>query len=127
MRFEKTVMTDTGKNELTIDNIVKYMDEVDLSHKDILLAQIYHETGNLDKITYKNNLFGFKAKNYLTFETWQDCIDYMKKWQDKHWGKYNINGDKDYYSFLVHKKYAEDKNYILRLKKIVKQYEYVRK
>jgi flagellum-specific peptidoglycan hydrolase FlgJ len=109
-------------NELTIENIVKYMKELEIKHIDILLAQIHLETGNLKKIKHENNLFGFRINNYLTFETWQDCIFYMKVWQDKHWGNYTNKGGKDYYNFLRQKKYATDIDYIAKLKKITKLY-----
>ena len=125
MRFVKNEYIIEENKELTIDNIVDYMKEVGLVHKDILLSQIHQETGNLKHIKYENNLFGFRSEKYLTFSTWEDCIDYMKVWQDKHWTKYSDNGGKDYYAFLIKKKYAEDAEYTNKLKRIVKLYKYV--
>ena len=131
MRFDtdKTTVIITEENkELTIENIVKYMNEIELDHKDILLAQIHLETGNLKYIKHENNLFGFRAKSYLTFDTWEDCIDMMKEWQNKHWVVYKEkHQSNDYYKFLLHKRYAEDVDYIKKLKQISKIYNYVRK
>lgn len=127
MRFVKSVYVIEENKELTVENIVDYMREIGLVHKDILLSQIHQETGNLKHIKYENNLFGFRTDKYLTFDTWEDCIDYMKIWQDKHWTKYNKNGENDYYAFLINKKYAEDQEYTIRLKKIAKKYKYVEK
>jgi len=115
------------KKELTMDNIVEYMKEIELAHVEILLAQIHLETGNLKNIKHENNLFGFRFNKYLTFESWEECIDYMKTWQDKHWVNYTNKGGKDYYRFLLQKKFAEDANYIAKLKKITKLYNNVGK
>ena len=108
-------------DSLTMANIVQYMEEVELDQIPILLAQIHHETGNLSKV-YNNNLFGFRSDKYIKFATWKDCVDYMKIWQDKYWLRYNSTGTRDYYAFLLYKKYAEDIDYIVRIKKLTKLY-----
>jgi hypothetical protein len=59
------------------------------------------------------NIFGFRVKSgYLNFDHWTGCVDYYKTWQDK----YYKGGD--YYEFLRDIGYAEDTNYINKLKSL---------
>ena len=85
------------------------MNKIGIKYPEILLNQIRLETGNLTKI-YGNNLFGFKSEEYLSYDTWVDCIKYAKVWQDK---KYKGG---NYYAFLVRINYAQDSLYIQKLK-----------
>lgn len=96
--------------DLTYDNILSQMAENGLKHPDILMRQIKLETGNLKRIK-GNNLFGFRKDDYLSFDTWIDCIKYAKVWQDKRYKGGN------YYAFLVKINYAEDPLYIEKLKR----------
>lgn len=97
------------EEELTINNVRKELIIQGLQHVDILLAQVRLETGNL-KYVRGNNLFGFTSNKYMSFNSWKDCIQYKKKWQDR---KYRGG---DYYKFLDSIGYAEDVNYIKNLK-----------
>lgn len=97
---------------LTYDNILSEMNKIGLKHPDILLKQIKIETGNLKKIK-GNNLFGFRKNNYISYDTWTDCIKYAKVWQDKRY-----KGG-DYYTFLENINYAEDPLYNDKVKKVL--------
>jgi len=95
---------------LTIENIKKELKKLQIKHSDIVLKQIKLETGNL-KYVENNNLFGFRGNNgYLEFNTWQESIEYKKRWQDK---KYHGG---NYYDFLIKVGYASDSTYIKKLK-----------
>jgi hypothetical protein len=48
----------------------------------------------------------------MVFRSWQHCIDYYKKWQER---KY-LNMNEDYYDFLIRIKYAKSDQYIKTLK-----------
>jgi hypothetical protein len=96
--------------ELNYENILNEMTKIGLKYPNILLNQIRLETGNLTKI-YGNNLFGFTSDEYLSYDTWLDCIKYAKMWQDK---KYKGG---NYYTFLVKINYAEDPLYIQKLQR----------
>ena len=64
----------------------------------------------------KNNLFGLRSPtdgSYYDFDTWEESV---KAYRDYVQYKYR-NGD--YYTFLNHIGYAEDKTYTLKLRKIV--------
>jgi len=95
------------------------LQEMKISHPEIVLAQSKLETGYYTSQLTRthNNIFGFRTKNgYLQFDHWKECIQYYKKWQSKRY-----KGSGDYYKFLQEIGYAEDTNYIHKLKKIVNE------
>jgi hypothetical protein len=96
--------------ELNYENLLSVMIFHQLKFPEIILRQIRLETGNL-KIIRNNNLLCFKKKRYMKFDTWQDCIKYLKVWQLR-----NYKGG-DYYRFLHKIRYAKDKNYVNKLKR----------
>jgi len=106
---------DRQKDTLLLDSIYNLICEKKILHPEIVIRQVINETGWLTSpfLMTKNNLFGFKNRKYLSFKSWQESVDYYKKWQDK----YYKNTDEDYYKFLVRIKYAT-KNYPIHLKKI---------
>ncbi len=98
----------------TVEHVKTYIDKTDLKHKDIVLRQAVLETGWL-KCTNcsmdRNNLFGwYYKKKYLSFDTWQESVDYYCRWQKRHY-----KGG-DYYKFLKDRGYATDPRYITKLK-----------
>lgn len=99
---------------LTLENVIAVIKQHDIKHPEIVLRQVQWETGHLKskRATIDNNLFGFKAKEYKTFETWEESVEYYKKWQDK---KYKGG---NYYNFLERVGYAKDAYYIQNLKSI---------
>lgn len=90
-------------------NIEIHLKAAEIQHINIVLNQIRLETGNL-KFVKNNNLFGFRTDEYLKFGHWTEAIKYKKNWQDKYYKKGN------YYTFLKNLPYAEDSNYIIKLK-----------
>jgi len=96
------------KNEV-YDCIVYY----EIQHPDIVYAQYALESGwgKSYAARHRNNLFGFiNGQKY--FDSWEECIEFYKKWQDKHY-----KGG-DYYQFLKDAKYASSPTYTTSLKKI---------
>jgi len=112
--------TDEAKNKkaLTIKNIYDEMVRIGVKFPEIVLAQVRFETGHLKKVSH-NNLLGFRSTgDYYKYESWEDCIAYLKGWQDRHY-----KGG-SYYKFITKRKYAEDMpNYIIQVKKILKHEE----
>jgi hypothetical protein len=105
-----------GKKEtLLLDSIFNFICEQKILHPEIVIKQVIIETGWLTSpyLMSKNNLFGFRKKKYLSFYSWQESVEYYKKWQDK----YYKNTDEDYFKFLIRIKYATN-NYPEHLKKI---------
>ncbi len=96
------------KNEIKMNNI---------KFPEIVYAQARLETGNFTSNYFKkrNNLFGFRnRKGYMFFKSWKDCVKFYADWQNKYYG------GGDYYDFLILINYAEDKNYINKLKLCIK-------
>lgn len=83
---------------------------------DIVTAQSVLETGHYRCANCsmdKNNIFGFFYRgSYLKYDHWTDSIAYYKRWQDKYYS------EGDYYAFLTRIGYAQDQNYITKLKSI---------
>lgn len=107
----------TFARELTIENVESEIVRRDIKHGDIVLRQAILETGWFKSYnaTVRNNLFGFwnsRRKQYFVFEKWEDSVAYYKRWQEK-----NYKGG-DYYKFLDRIGYAEDPDYIWKLKNI---------
>lgn len=98
---------------LTKENLYKQLLIENILFPEIVFCQAILETGHLKSINYKNNLFGFRTKaGYLTFDSWEESVKKMKRWQNTHYKKGN------YYVFLRKIGYAESKIYELTLKKI---------
>ena len=105
---------DTVKiNTFSENNLTKLLDSLNIKHSNIVLAQAKLETGNFKSYLFKksNNLFGFRNFNgYKSYKSWIHSVYAYKEWQDK---KYKGG---DYYKFLIYIRYAEDSNYIYKLK-----------
>lgn len=79
-------------------DIYCYMVKIGVKHPEVVLKQAIYESGHFRSHIYqtKNNLFGFRNKRYITYDTWQSCVDYYKVWQNKHY----TNDSLDYYRFI---------------------------
>ncbi len=98
----------------------------DVKNADIVLAISVLETGwfeckncSLDN----NNYFGFMTrKGYLKFNSMEESVKYMKRWQDKYyqpWLRKHPTGS--FYDFLKHIGYAGNMDhYIAYLKRLQK-------
>ena len=86
-------------------------------HPEIVLAQAKLETANYKSKLCKshNNLFGLKKGNsYRKYSNYQECVqDYKRLISSR------LKTNENYYKFLLRIKYAEDEQYIQKLKKIV--------
>ena len=104
--------------ELNRENILKIMEYYGLSNTDIVMAQARLETGNFTSRICKeyNNLFGLydcSENDYYKFTSWKECILFYKiKIQSRYKGG-------DYMKFLEDISYAEDKEYVDKLKLII--------
>lgn len=113
---------------LTSNNPEEYLIEAlnyyNVQHPEIVYAQAILETGHFKSNVCKkyNNLFGLydsKNKRYYKFDHWSDSIiGYLNYIQ------YKYTPPQDYYDFLEEIGYAEDPEYVNKLKRIVKQYSY---
>jgi len=88
-----------------------------IPHPEIVLAQAKLETANYKSKLCKNhnNLFGLKKGNsYRKYSNYIECVrDYKKLISSR------LEENENYYKFLLRIKYAEDRQYIQKLKKTV--------
>ncbi len=109
---------DISKNETTFvlnkDNLLVLLKDKGIKYPEIVLNQSLLETGHFTSPVCldKCNLFGFRDGKYLEFESYEKCVEYYKRWQDR---KYKGG---DYYNFLKKLPYAEDSLYICKLKRM---------
>ena len=105
--------------DLTVENLIAAMEHYGLHHQSVVLAQALLETGYFTSSVCrnKNNLFGLTRRDgqYYEFATWQESV---KGYRDMI--QYRYKGG-DYYEFLRRVPYAEDPNYIYKVKRIESQ------
>jgi hypothetical protein len=92
---------------LLMDSVLNYICLSKIVHKDIVMKQVIWETGWLkgEFLMSRNNLFGFRHKEYLRFSNWKESVDYYEKWQ----AKYYTNPEENYYDFLVRIRYSNSR------------------
>ena len=106
------------------EGLMEALEYYEVKHPQIVYAQAILETGHFksDLCLNGNNLFGLynsKKHRYYTFDHWKDCvIAYKEMVQYKYKGD-NDKPPNDYYKFLSDIGYAEDAQYIQKLKDIV--------
>lgn len=106
-------------DDLTIDNLVTAMRDYGVHNKRVVLAQAILETGSFTSRVCNelNNLFGLRRPSdgrYYAFKHWRESVKAYRDYvQYKH-----KDSREDYYDFLQRIGYAEDKNYIYKVKKI---------
>lgn len=105
------------------DGLKEALEYYEIKHPHIVYSQAVLETGNFTSnlCLKNNNLFGLydsTNKRYYSYKHWWESIEAYKKLIQR---KYN--NSKYYYMFLKDIKYAEDKDYIDKLKKIAEELE----
>lgn len=105
------------------EGLMKALEYYEIKHPHIVYAQAVLETGNFTSnlCLKNNNLFGLydsKNKKYYSYNYWWESIEAYKKLIQR---KYN--NSKYYYMFLKDIKYAGDKDYINKVKKIAEELE----
>lgn len=105
------------------EGLMKALEYYEIKHPHIVYAQAVLETGNFTSnlCLKNNNLFGLydsKNKKYYSYNYWWESIEAYKKLIQR---KYN--NSKYYYMFLEDIKYARDKDYINKVKKIAEELE----
>ena len=110
-----TLYVETPIPPLNAKNVLAELKKQGVPHAKIVLAQSRLETGDYKSKLCKthNNIFGLrKGKSYRKYDSYKDCIvDYKRLISSKYKGG-------DYYLFLKKIGYAEDEQYIEKLKRI---------
>lgn len=99
------------------------IDYYGLQYPEIVYAQAILETGHFksDLCINSNNLFGLYDsinKEYFRFNHWSESVLAYRDMV-----QYKYKPPNDYYQFLKDLPYAEDKEYINKIKNIVSRYE----
>lgn len=103
--------------ELNVDNLLGVLEAYGVKHKEIVCAQAILETGHFTSqvCMEKNNLFGLRRPSdgsYFEFDCWQESV---RAYRDDVQYKY---AGGDYYAFLRHIGYAEDRRYTDKVRRI---------
>lgn len=110
-----------------------FLDKHEIKFSHIVLAQAKLESNNFTSKLFleNNNCFGMKVPasrytfatndadfaNYAKFETLESCVQDYKSWQKSN--AYNIYSEDAYFQLLSNI-YAEDTDYVNKLKKLIK-------
>lgn len=102
------------------EGLIEALEYYGVKHPQIVYAQAVLETGHFksDLCLNGNNLFGSynsKKHRYYTFDHWKDCIIAYKEMI-----QYKYKDGDDYLNFLKEIGYAEDSEYICKLKELIK-------
>ncbi len=110
--------------EMSKDNFFLVCDLINIKHPDVVYAQARLESGNFTSAHYKNRnnflgIYDSKRKRYMSFNHWTDCL---LAYRDKVQYRYRRNLDReDYLKWLVETGYAQDPNYISKIRKMLRQ------
>jgi uncharacterized FlgJ-related protein len=109
----------TGACAPNENEVYCYIKKIGIRNPEIVLQQAIYESGHFKSqvCCQRNNLFGFRSTLiYKKYPTWQNCVDYYKKWQDRHY----TDTTEEYYHFLQRINYSGYKefNYAKQLKKV---------
>lgn len=104
---------------LSEENLYNELIAQGVDFPEIVTAQAILETGYFKSYAclQQNNLFGLRNNkgNYMSFPHWTDAVAAYKKYIQR----YNHPVPEDYYAYLQELGYAEDPQYIDKLKQIV--------
>lgn len=105
--------------DLNIGNLASVLEKHGVSHPRIVIAQALLETGYFTSrvCLEKNNLFGLrrpKDGSYYEFDNWEESV---KAYRD--YVQYKYKGG-DYYQFLQRIGYAEDPDYVTKVRQIAR-------
>lgn len=118
--------------EFSEENLIKYLKEINVKYPHIVLAQAQIESGHYSSKIFKesHNLFGMKRafsrattsqgtnRGHAYYDHWtQSVIDYAL-WSNKYLS--SARSEEQYFAFLG-KHYAEDPNYVSKLKSKIKK------
>jgi len=116
------------------DQLVKELKSKNINKPYIVLAQTKIETGNFTSAIFKqnHNLFGMKKarirpttslgikRGHAYYDKWESSVEdygYYQAYQ----GLAKVNSDEEYYNLLAQLGYAEDPNYILKVKALAEK------
>lgn len=120
------------RNEFSKEKLIKLINSLNFPFPDIIMAQAIHETNSFTSSIFieNHNLFGMKCatvrihtskginREHAMYDNWMDSV-YDRAFYSATYLS-NIKTEDEYYSFLS-QSYAEDPEYVNKLKQIVKE------
>lgn len=116
----------------SVENLKKEIKTAGIRFERIVLAQAYLETGSFTSNIFlsNNNMFGMKCATrrmtthqgeqfgHAYFASWQDCVTDYAYFQSTY--AWHIETEEEYFKYLADN-YAEDPDYVYKLKEIINQ------
>ncbi len=132
LSLEEKIIVIKEYNEFSQEKLVTNIGELNFKFPYIILAQSMQETGNFKSSIFKenNNLFGMKEariratlaqgtnRGHAHYNTWQESLYDYAMYYNAYLRK--IKTEDEYFEYL-RQNYAEDPEYVLRLKSIIKK------
>jgi len=131
-KYEKVLIAES-QNIFTEEKFISKIKELNVKHPHITLAQAYLESGKFTSKIFKenNNMFGMKEArsrinlaqgtqySHAYFNSWEDCLVDYAFYRATYTS--NLKTEQQFYEYLG-KYYAEDPNYVSKLKNMVNKY-----
>lgn len=122
------------RNSFTEGKLIDLIRNLHFPFPYIVMAQVIHESGNFNSRLFleNNNLLGMKIptsrittsqgeqNGYAYYTSWSECIYDRALYSATYLS--NVKTEEEYYNFLG-QYYAEDKQYVDKLKQIIEQRE----
>jgi hypothetical protein len=98
-----------------VDQVFEEICRLQIQHPQMVMRQAILETGWMRArfLMDRQNLFGFRSRQYLKFDHWRDSVAYYKAWQERRYP----SGEEDYAAFLQRVSYGNS-SYVKHLRKI---------
>ena len=133
--FEKELLVVNlkNKNDFSEESMVEMLQDLNVKYPHIVLAQARIESGRYSSRIFKenHNLFGMKQANrrintaegtqygHAFYQTWRESVYDYAFYQSRYLA--SATSEEEYY-YIIGKSYAEDPNYITKLKNEVQKY-----
>lgn len=133
--FYSDIQYDSINNPITDEILYNYLKTMRVPHADIIVAQAHLESQNFTSNLFKrqNNFLGMKVSSqristtgqgkgeYKDYTNWQECTTDYIFWMN-HYQAHKLNRDE--YFNLLGKIYAEDPEYVKKLKGIISKFKF---
>ena len=133
--FYSDIEYDSINNPISDEILYNYLKTMRVPHADIIVAQAHLESQNFNSALFKrqNNFLGMKIPSqristtgqgkgeYKDYSNWQECTTDYIFWMHHHQA-HKLNREE--YFNLLGKIYAEDPEYVEKLKGIISQFKF---
>ena len=130
---ENIILSDTISEKFTEENMLNFMEEMNIKFPHIVIAQCFLETGfNSNLFKNHNNLFGMTLagqrpimsnkttkSGFVSYKHWKESVIDYALWQAQ-----NFTGktEKDYYSLLA-RVYNKKPGYVNKIKQVSRHFK----